>query len=121
MDYTEFTYAATPEELDSMAALVRKHAAHHAQIDPERLSIQVTDVAAFEIGGEEPYIRPSTADAKLDGREFGPDRVERKIRWWVQQTMIAIRRPMDRSRATVFARNGRPIAPGLTTRGANRS
>lgn len=108
---TKYEYEPTAGELTELADAIRRLAAGNAGIDAERLTIEVTEVDAYEFEGQRAYFRASAAEVKLDGREFGSERAERKIRWWVQQSMMGLKKEPDRSRLTIRETYGSPGNP----------
>jgi hypothetical protein len=123
MTLTTFNYLPLPAEVEELSRAIRRKAAGLAKIDAERLTVSVRGLVGYErkgglSGSEHAYVRAESADVKLDGREFSADKTELKIRWYVQQTMIAEHRTPDPRRLSVRHVIGKCLTCG--TRGIRR-
>lgn len=93
-----FDYAPTEEEIRELGEAVRLRVCQLASIDPERLTYKIVSTLAYQFDDKAPYFRVDTAEVTLDGREFGLEKAERKIRWWCQQVAISEHRKPDPAR-----------------------
>jgi hypothetical protein len=98
MTLVEFTYEATAKELRDLAQDIRIKAARRVGIDAERLTVNITRIAAYSINGEAPYFRADTCEVTIDGVSELVTREDRMTRTWLRATMTSEHRTPDPNR-----------------------